>query len=67
MLTLGRLATRVWENPKLTSKTKMHMAVYDACVVSTLLYWSETWKTYRKQERKLNIVSTCEASAASSV
>ena len=34
--TLGRLATRVWENPKLTTKTKM--AVYNACVVSTLLY-----------------------------
>ena len=27
--TLGRLATRVWENPKLTTKTKM--AVYYAC------------------------------------
>ena len=65
MLTLGRLATRVWENPKLTTKTKM--AVYDACVVSTLLYVSEAWKTYSKQERKLNIVSTCKASAASSV
>ena len=36
--TLGRLATRVWENTKLTTKTKM--AVYNACVVSTLLYGS---------------------------
>ena len=34
--TLERLATRVWENSKLTTKTKM--AVYNACVVSTLLY-----------------------------
>ena len=50
--TLGRLATRVWENPKLTTKTKM--AVYNACVVSTLLYVSEACITYRKQERKLN-------------
>ena len=49
---LGRLATRVWENIRLTTKTKM--AVYNACVVSTLLYGSEAWTTYRKQERKLN-------------
>ena len=49
---LGRLATRVWEKPKLTTKTKM--AVYNACVVSTLQYGSEAWTTYSKQERKLN-------------
>ena len=52
MLTLGRLATRVWENPKLTTKTKM--AVFDVCVVSPLLYESEAWTTSSKQERKLN-------------
>ena len=34
--TLARLTSRVWENPKLTIKTKF--AVYNACVVSTLLY-----------------------------
>ena len=50
--TLGRLATRVWENPKLTTKTKV--VVYNACVVSTLLYGSEAWTTYSKQEQKLN-------------
>ena len=49
---LGRLATRVWENPKLTTKTKM--AVYNACVVSTLPYGSEAWTTYSKQKQKLN-------------
>ena len=49
---LGRLTTRVWENPKLTVATKM--AVYKACIISTLLYGSETWTTYAKQERKLN-------------
>ncbi|XP_067032362.1 uncharacterized protein [Acropora muricata] len=38
-MTLGRLVTRVWENSKLTTKTKM--AVYNACVVSTLLYRSK--------------------------
>ena len=30
------------------------MAVYKACIISTLLYGSETWTTYAKQVRKLN-------------
>ena len=51
-MTLGRLATRVWENPKQTTKNKM--AVCDACVASALLYGSEAWTTYSKQEQKLN-------------
>jgi len=42
--TLVHLTRRVWTNPKLTTKTKM--AVYYACVISTLLYGSETWTTY---------------------
>ena len=50
--TLGRLASHVCENPKLTTPTKM--AVYNTCIVSTLLYGSETWTTYYKQECKLN-------------
>ena len=50
--TFARLSSRVWENPKLTIKTKV--AVYNACVVSTLLYGSETWTTYARQERRLN-------------
>ena len=50
--TLSRLTKRVWENSKLTVNTKM--AVYNACVVSTLLYGSETWTTYARQERRLN-------------
>ena len=41
---LACLTTRVWENPKLSVKTKM--AVYNACVINTLLYGSETWATY---------------------
>ena len=49
---LARLTTRVWTNPKLTVKTRM--AVYNACVISTLLYGNETWTTYAKQERRLN-------------
>uniref|UniRef100_K7EX07 Reverse transcriptase domain-containing protein n=1 Tax=Pelodiscus sinensis TaxID=13735 RepID=K7EX07_PELSI len=50
--TLARLTTRVWTNPRLTTATKM--AVYNACVISTLLYGSETWTTYARQERRLN-------------
>jgi len=47
--TLGRLATCVWENPKLTTKTKM--AVYNACILGTLLhvYGSEAWTTYKSR------------------
>ncbi|GCC24571.1 hypothetical protein chiPu_0002973 [Chiloscyllium punctatum] len=45
--TLADLPTQVWTNPKLTVKTKM-------CVISTLLYDSETWTTYGRQERRLN-------------
>ena len=50
--TLTRLTKRVWTNSELTMKTKM--AVYNACVVSTLLYGSETWTTYTRQEKRLN-------------
>jgi hypothetical protein len=48
----SRLNTRVWSNINLSIRTKI--AVYSACVVSTLLYASETWTTYQKQERRLN-------------
>ena len=37
----------------LTTKTKVR--IYEACVLSTLLYGSETWTTYAGQEKKLNI------------
>ena len=50
--TLTRLTTRVWSSPKLSVKT--NMAVYNACVASTLLYCSETLTTYAGQERRLN-------------
>ena len=30
------------------------MAVYNVCVLSTLLYGSETWTTYPLQEKRLN-------------
>ena len=49
----GQAATeRVWENRKLTVNTKM--AVYRACIVSTLLYGSDIWTSYTNQERKLH-------------
>ena len=50
--TMAKLNKRVWQNTKLTEKTKL--CVYRACVISTLLYGSETWTTYTSQERKLN-------------
>ncbi|XP_073965599.1 uncharacterized protein [Choristoneura fumiferana] len=50
--TFGRLRARAWENKHLTVNTKM--LVYQACVLSTLLYGAESWTTYSKQERRLN-------------
>ena len=49
-----RLTARVWTSPKLSVKTRM--TVYNAGVISTLLYGSETWTTttYAGQERRLN-------------
>ena len=49
---MARLSMRVWENTMLTTNTKMR--VYQACVLSTLLYGSETWTSYAFQERRLN-------------
>ena len=50
--TLARLLHRVWNNKKLTIRTKV--AVYRACVLSTLLYASETWTLYSSQEKRLS-------------
>ena len=49
---ISRLTTRVWESTNLTTDTKI--AVYNACVLSTLLYGRETWTAYARQERRLN-------------
>ncbi|XP_063592483.1 uncharacterized protein LOC134769674 [Penaeus indicus] len=46
----SRLTTRAWRNCSLTEKTKG--AIYKACIA--LLYGSETWPTYARQERKLH-------------
>lgn len=48
----GRLTKRVFINKRLTIKTKIR--VYQACILSILLYESKSWVTYRKQEQKLN-------------
>ena len=50
--TMARLTKRVWDNTMLTINTKMR--VYQACVLSTLLYGSEAWTLYSRQEHKLN-------------
>ena len=50
--TFSQLKKRVWENRKLTVKTKI--SVYRACVLSTLLYGSEAWAAYAVQEKRLN-------------
>ncbi|KAL1255575.1 hypothetical protein QQF64_013636 [Cirrhinus molitorella] len=49
---MAKLNQRVWNNSNLTEKTRMR--VYQACVLSTLLYGGETWTTYARHERKLN-------------
>ena len=50
--TFAKLSARVWNNNKLTTKTKI--GVYRACILSTLLYGSESWTLYSKQEKRLN-------------
>ena len=47
----GRLHSRVWKNKHLSTKTKVK--VYRAVVLTTLLYGSETWVTYRHHLRLL--------------
>ncbi|XP_076052873.1 uncharacterized protein LOC143032285 [Oratosquilla oratoria] len=47
----GKLYKRVWNNKNLKNKTKTH--VYRAVVLTTLLYGSETWVTYRSHIRLL--------------
>ena len=50
--TMGRLYGRVWNNGMLSVHTKV--SVYQACILSVLLYGSESWATYSWQEKKLN-------------
>ena len=48
---MSKLNKRVWANGQLTMNTKLK--VYQACVLSTLLYGSESWTTYARQENRL--------------
>ena len=52
----GKLEKRVWRNKHLTTSTKVR--VYEACVVSVLLYGSASWTTYRRQEDRLSAFHT---------
>ena len=54
---MSRLTNRVWTNNKLTQQTKVQ--VYRACVMSTLLYGSESWTLHARHERKLNAFHMC--------
>ena len=54
--TFGRLTKRVWKNGHLSIHTKVR--VYEACVLSILLYGAESWATYRPQESKLSAFHT---------
>ena len=49
---MAKLNKRVWQNIHLTMNTRLK--VYQACVTSILLYGSETWTPYARQEAKLN-------------
>ena len=51
---MAKLNKRVWQNISLTMYTKRK--VYQACVTGILLYGSETWTPYARQEAKLNSV-----------
>jgi len=51
---MTKLNKRVWKNDLLSDKTKF--CVYQACILSTLLYGSESWTTYARQERRLIIL-----------
>ena len=48
---MSKLSNRVWNNNRLTLKTKIR--VYQACIISTLLYGSEAWTSYARQENRL--------------
>ena len=48
---MAKLSKRVWENKCLTKNAKLK--VYQACVLSTLLYGSESWTAYSRQENRL--------------
>lgn len=50
--TFCRLNDRAWRNRFLTDRTKGR--IFEACVLSILLYGAETWPTYMRQEKKIH-------------
>eukprot|EP00795_Rhopilema_esculentum_P017617 gene17618-9257_t len=48
----SKLEERVWKKRNLIINTKMQ--IYKTCALSTLLYGSESWTIYSKEEPKLN-------------
>ena len=53
LTTFSKLIKRVWDNKHLTIPTNIN--VYKACVISTVLYGSESWSTYSTQEWNLQL------------
>ena len=49
----GKLTKRAWTNRRLKIKTKIK--IYEACILSTLLYGAETWTVYARQEKRLSV------------
>ncbi len=49
---MAELSKRVWGNKARTEHTKIR--VYQACILSTQLYGSKSWTTYKRQERRLS-------------
>ena len=47
----GKLEKRVWLDRGITLRTKL--SVYESCVLTSLLYSSETWTTYRRHIKVL--------------
>ena len=48
---MSKLSKRVWENHQLTFNTRLKL--YQPSVFRTLLYGSESWTTYARQENRL--------------
>ena len=55
--TLSRLTKCLWSNNKLTEHTKVN--VYKACVISTMLYGSESLTMRAHQDQRLNVFHMC--------
>ena len=51
-MNIGLLKKRAWDNNRLSTKVKIR--IYETCVLSSLLYCSETWTTYVRHDRRLN-------------